>query len=318
MDTVVSHGTDQLTVFGLIDTADESGRPTQRRLGVSRETNGEFRFKVDGVTAATTSALADVLPLVIINSDSFALLEGSPQGRRRYLDWGVFHTLPLSRESWRQYQRAHQQRNALLRQPRVDGRQLALWDQHLATAGEELTRYRRRHLDELQSVIERTLEQLAPEIGDLKIVFHGGWDAQQPLVDALGAHREKDIMHGGTQVGPHRADLRIRLGRRPASEALSRGQTKMLVAAMLMAQGIFYREQRGGTCVTLVDDLPAELDAQHRRAVVELVSGVGQAFVTGTDAEHLLAACGDGHGDRPPKLFHVEQGWIKALDSSQP
>ena len=310
MEAVVTHGADQCTVFGLIDTRHARSQQGQTRVGVSRETNGGFHFKLDGATATTASALADILPLVLINSDSLALLEGSPQDRRRYLDWGVFHTQPASREMWRQYQRAHQQRNALLRQEQVDRRQLTLWDEHLALVGEEVARYRRGYVQEVQPVIERVLSEITSGMGDLKLLFHAGWDVQKPLGEALRASREKDIMCGSTQVGSHRADLRVRLGRHAASEALSRGETKILTIAMLMAQGIHYRERRGGACVSLVDDLPAELDAEHRSRVARLLSKTGQAFVTGTEPDDLLAAWADGPGDVPTKLFHVEHGRI--------
>lgn len=316
IEAVVSYGADHCTVFGMIEATDERGRLTQKRLGVSRETSGGFHFKIDGATATTTSALADVLPLVLINSDSFALLEGSPQGRRRYLDWGVFHTIPASRELWRQHLRAHLQRNTLLRQGRVDRHQLALWDERLAIAGEAVTQYRRGYVEEIQPVIERVLSEITPDLGELRLGFYPGWDAERPLVEALRAHREKDIMHGTTQVGPHRADLRVRLGRRVAADALSRGQTKMVVIAMLMAQGIHYRERCGSACVSLLDDLPAELDPEHRQRVAKLVSNTGQAFVTGTDASHLLAAWADSSAAAELKLFHVEQG--RLTDRSSP
>lgn len=315
IEAVVSYGADRCTVFGVIDVTDARGGLTQRRLGVSRETRGGFHFKVDGTTASAASALADILPLVLINADSFALLEGSPQGRRRYLDWGVFHTVPASRELWRQHQRAHQQRNTLLRQPRIDRQQLTLWDERLAAAGEAVTRYRRDYALEIQPIIERVLSEITPNLGELRLGFYPGWDAERSLVDALGAHREKDIMQGSTQVGPHRADLRVRLDRRVAAEALSRGQTKMLVVAMLMAQGIHYQERCGNGCVSLLDDLPAELDPEHRRRVARLVSNTGQAFVTGTDASHLLAAWADSPAAEL-KLFHVEQG--RLTDRSSP
>jgi DNA replication and repair protein RecF len=316
IDAVVSYDADHCTVFGLIDATDERGGVIQRRLGVSRETRGGFHFKVNGATATTASALADVLPLILINSDSFTLLEGSPQGRRRYLDWGVFHTIPASRELWRQHLRAHQQRNTLLRQARVDQQLLSLWDERLAVAGEAVTRYRRGYVEEIRPIIERVLSEITPALGELRLGFYPGWDAERPLVEALRTHREKDIMQGSTQVGPHRADLRVRLDRRVATDALSRGQTKMLVIAMLMAQGIHYREQCGSACVSLLDDLPAELDSEHRRRVARLVSSTGQAFVTGTDASHLLAAWADSPAEAQLKLFHVEQGRI--IDRSSP
>ncbi|MBK9426126.1 MAG: DNA replication/repair protein RecF [Gammaproteobacteria bacterium] len=314
INAVVAYSADHCTVFGLIDVTDGRGNQTQRRLGVSRETGGGFHFKVDGTTVTAASALADILPLVLINSDSFALLEGSPQGRRRYLDWGVFHTVPASRELWRQHQRAHQQRNTLLRQSRIDRQQLTLWDERLAAAGEAVTRYRRDYALEIHPIIERVLSEITPDLGELRLGFHPGWDAERSLAEALGAHREKDIMQGSTQVGPHRADLRVRLDRRVAAEALSRGQTKMLVIAMLMAQGIHYQERCGNACVSLLDDLPAELDPEHRRRVARLVSSTGQAFVTGTDASLLLAAWADSPAEL--KLFHVEQG--RLADRSSP
>lgn len=318
IETVVSYGADHCTVFGVIDATDGRGGAMQRRLGVSRETSGGFHFRIDGAPATTTSALADVLPLVLINSDSFALLEGPPQGRRRYLDWGVFHTVPASREIWRQHQRAHQQRNTLLRQSRVDTQQLALWDERLAIAGEAVTNYRRDYVEQIRPIIERVLSEMTFGLGELKLGFYPGWDAERPLVEGLRAHREKDIMHGSTQVGAHRADLRVRIGRRVAAEALSRGQAKLLVMAMLMAQGIHYKERCGSACVSLLDDLPAELDSEHRRRVARLVSSTGQAFVTGTDADYLLAAWADSSVASELKLFHVEQGRLTDRSSPEP
>ncbi|MFZ5653854.1 MAG: DNA replication/repair protein RecF [Pseudomonadota bacterium] len=312
IEALVTFGAVRCTVYGELEGA--AGEPDARgprHIGVSRETAGGFCYRVDGEAVSAASVLADALPLVLINSNSFSLLDGSPKDRRRFLDWGVFHTSPGARPLWRQQHRALQQRNALLRDLRLDRRQLALWDAHFATAAEDMATLRSDYVAQLSPIAARLLSALAPGLGELKLGFHPGWDRSRPLVEILKGSRDRDIMQGGTQFGPHRADLKIKLNGRPAAEVLSRGQAKMLAVALLLAQGAHFRQSVGRPCVNLVDDLPAELDQDHRRGVARLIAeNGGQCFVTGTDADQLLDAWKGAELSVAMKMFHVEQGLL--------
>ena len=73
----------------------------------------EARFA--GRPVGSLAELATVLPVQVIDPEVHRLVEGGPQERRRYLDWGVFHVEPNFLEHWRRYQRALRQRNAALR-----------------------------------------------------------------------------------------------------------------------------------------------------------------------------------------------------------
>jgi DNA replication and repair protein RecF len=316
LDTMVSRGATSCSVYGELVIDGPGDTEVIRRLGVSRETGGGFCYRLDGATVNAASTLADTLPLLLINSDSLGLLGGSPKTRRHFLDWGLFHTLPEARQLWRQHLRAHQQRNALLRRGiGVDRRELDLWDRKFAETGELITVMRCGYAGEIAPVAARFTEALSPGLGNLELGFQAGWDRDQSLADALKLHRDRDIMLRATQSGPHRADLKIRLNGRLATESLSRGQSKVFALALLLAQGAHFLQRRGCSCLNLIDDLPAELDQWHRRRVAQLMAEIGgQSFVTGTDVAQMGADWMNVSAAPAVKMFHVEQGrFIESL-----
>ena len=120
---------------------------------------------------------------------------------------------------------------------------------------------------------------------------------------------QRDIQTGYTHSGPQRADLRVKLGKVNAVDILSRGQLKLVVCALKLAQGFLYSEITGKNCIFLVDDLPSELDSPHRRALCRLFQEMGcQTFIT--CVEHTaLENCWLPEAE--VKVFHVKQGQIE-------
>ena len=124
---------------------------------------------------------------------------------------------------------------------------------------------------------------------------------------------EKDRSRGFTQSGPHRADIRVRIHGLSAADVLSRGQQKLVVAAMKLAQGRLFKATQGGECVFLIDDLPAELDRQHRRQLCRLLAEMRcQVLLSCVDAGEL-SGCWDELGRDELRLFHVEHGALRTL-----
>jgi recombinational DNA repair ATPase RecF len=75
-------------------------------LGHISRPPGEFQIRIDGQNARSAAQLAEILPLQLINPDSFRLLEGAPKIRRQFLDWGVFHVEPRFMATWQRLQKA--------------------------------------------------------------------------------------------------------------------------------------------------------------------------------------------------------------------
>ena len=149
---------------------------------------------------------------------------------------------------------------------------------------------------------------------DLSVQYKRGWPEESSLDEWLATNRELDVKYGSTQAGPHRADLEVKIGRRKATESLSRGQEKLLVCALKVAQGELLSAAVGRRCLYLVDDLPAELDSQNRQRVMKHLLTLGsQLFVTSVEAEAIdLNAFHDAEITR----FHVERGTISTQRAS--
>ncbi|MGM0857545.1 MAG: DNA replication/repair protein RecF [Pseudomonadota bacterium] len=273
-------------------------------LGVCRSrSSSELELRVKGDKNARLADLVEAMPLQLINPDAFRLLEGSPSGRREFLDWGVFHVKHRFLEIWKRTRRALKHRNALLRHGRIEPKELAVWEQELATWGEQMDTLRRAWFAEFLPVFEETLDRLLPLPG-MTLHYARGWDKKRSLADVLEGSRATDQQMGFTQQGPQRADLRIKLNKQSAIEVLSRGQQKLVVSALKLAQGRLLESTSERHCIYLIDDLPAELDARHRSQFCQLLEDMQcQVFITSVEPEALRQAW---QTHTSVNMFHVK------------
>ncbi|SHE48445.1 DNA replication/repair protein RecF [Thermomonas hydrothermalis] len=300
-DGLVRQGQPALSVFVEWERADGGCH----RAGL-RHSGQDWQARLDGRDVQQLGELCQALAVVTFEPGSHALVEGGGEMRRRYLDWSVFHVEHEFLPVWRRYARALKQRNILLRY-RHGLEQLDAWEQELAQAGTAITQMRSACLAELKSQLDHLVPRLLPAAGGIDIELYPGWRQQtQSLEDALLLARERDLALGHTSVGPHRADLRIRLCDLPGREGLSRGQTKQLALALLLAQAAHLARVRGDWPILQLDDLGSELDRAHQQRVLDLLQTYdAQVLVTGTELP--AGWCGSLPA---AAVFHVEQGQI--------
>ena len=273
-------------------------------VGIARSTAG-LEARIGGTTAQGLAQLAELLPAQLFDSGAHELVEGGPRHRRQFLDWGVFHVEPGFLEAWRRYQRALKQRNTLLRQGATDAL-VRSWEPELATAGLALHDSRLGYLGRLEPVALGWATRLLAG-AELNFRYLQGWPEGKALEAALADSRPRDRETGVTQTGPHRADVRIEWDGVPAQQRVSRGQQKVLAGALLLAQAAFVHDATRRRCLLLLDDLAAELDAEHLARFLDLVQESGaQVFLTSVDPARFPVW---------PEAwtFHVEQGEIRRV-----
>jgi DNA replication and repair protein RecF len=296
LEHLIRHATERFVVFGEVNTSVRSRVP----LGVEGTSAG-VRARIGGDRPTTLAQLALLLPVQIIDPEVHRLIEEGPSRRRRFLDWGVFHVEPAFVGHWQRYQQTLKQRNAALksRQPRAV---VSAWDAELARSGEALTAARARYvaaLDEQARIIGRNLLGM-----DVALGYRSGWTKESTLAEALAQALSHDQEAGVTQVGPHRAELSIRLDAAAVKDRISRGQQKLLAAALLIAQLKLFPENSTVRPTLLLDDPAAELDdARLAGLIVEVASQQVQLVVTTLHSE--FAAFG-----KPGRRFSVSQGQV--------
>ncbi|KUJ72346.1 DNA replication/repair protein RecF [Thiomicrospira sp. WB1] len=289
---------------------------TQRhRLGLSRQQDGQVRVRINGDTIRTQAEMAATLPIQLLTPESHRLLEEGPKARRHYLDWGCFHAQTDFMQHWRLYQRALKQRNRALRQ-QLPADQVQLWDAQLLAANDRLHSLRHDYIHALTPFLETYCQALMPELSaPPQVSFRPGWPQAQPdFGQALQSHLEKDRKQGFTQYGAHRADMRFRFDKMDAQMALSRGQQKLFVCALLLAQAALYEKLSGQTVIMLIDDLPAELDAHHRQTLLTLLQELGIQSLLTTTSLNLIPETARDQTDY--QAWCIENGQLHPLSES--
>ena len=274
-------------------------------LGIERHQNGSSKIRINGEDSSSGAALAEALPLQLIDSSSHNLLTGGPKPRRQFMDWGVFHVEHAFLSLWQNYYRALKQRNTAIKQ-HMPLSQIKLWDETLSQAGVEIDRYRQDYLAQLIPIFLDTWQTLMG-IADISIRYTRGWTENKSLIECLQESASRDLQLGYTYFGIHRSDLFLSSHKTPVQDILSRGQQKLLVYALKLSQGKLLQQQTGKTCIYLIDDLSTELDQDKRQRAASVLATLGaQVFATGVfehDLSHITSL-------QKSKLFHVEQGII--------
>ena len=271
---------------------------------------GEVRISVRAFDPANQLPPCAALAVVTFEPGSHALVSGSGEWRRRFVDWGLFHVEHEFLPQWRRYARALKQRNALLKANAAPAA-LDAWDAELAEAGEPITSHRQRYLEHLQTWLLPLAERLAPSLGIGGLEFSPGWRRHElSLADALLLARERDRAVGHTSVGPHRADWSVQFASGLGREALSRGQAKLTALIALLAQAQDHADETGDWPLLALDDLASELDGQHQRRVTGWLGEIpAQVFITATEVPAAMDAF-----DGPRTVFHVEHGQLLRRD----
>jgi len=307
--SVITYGERAASVFGHVRDDPTGEAPGGRvALGVTKSVQGDTRLRVNGIWERNASALASALPVQLINPESLEIVVGGPAIRRRFVDWAVFHVEPRFHPAWHEYRRCLRQRNALLRSGSSDDGLFAVWETALAEAADTVDACRRGFVQRLATTLPGWLSRLT-DLPAPMMRWQAGWRGERPLQEVLREQRAADQEHGHTRSGPHRGDLFLGYDGRPAKDRLSRGEQKLLACALLIAQGADLLEQAGRRCVYLVDDVAAELDADHRRRMGLTLQSL-KAQVLATAADPALIRDGFG-GPSALQAFHVEHGCVR-------
>lgn len=247
---------------------------------------------------------------VVFSPDDLTLVKGDPSDRRKFLDDLLILRSPRLAGVRADYDRVLKQRNSLLKTAGVargSSRDAAMstleiWDDNLARVGAEILGARLVLVDDLRPYLGKAYESVARgasrDDADLDYrasvdVTASAADLQQALLDAVAARRKEELDRGISLVGPHRDDLLLTLGdpqlRLPVKGYASHGESWSFALALRLASYDLLRAD-GDDPILVLDDVFAELDAERRQQLAELVAGAEQVLVTAAVAADVPAA----------------------------
>ena len=286
------------------------GRFTDYKAGLSKS-DKKLEIRIDGENVKRRSIIVSKTPISIVNANSFNLIIGSPEERRKYVDWCLFHVEPGYAENWLKFRHALKQRNQLLK-TRKDLSLLDYWNGYLVEPSLVLQELRVSICKKITVFLREEMSNLLADML-ITIAYKQGWDEDLSLLQSLENNRERDIRSGFTNAGIHRDNLTILADGKSAAEVLSRGQLKRLSLGLIVASLRLVSSESERPIILLIDDLHAEMDEVALQKVYqELLSINLQLFITNIDnriPEYLRG--------KDFKMFHVEHGKISVRKPSQ-
>ena len=301
---VIQNEKDNFSVFA--SCKDELGEAL--KLGFQRNRNDSFTCSINGEHSNKLSDLVSLVPLQLFTPQSTDLIIGSPSERRRFCDWGLFHVEHDFQMLSVQFSKFLKHRNALLKQQSdLSAPQNQYWEQCFLERAEALSIKRENYISKLTPIFEKYATTFLAEY-KVSLNYYKGWEKDASLAESLVKKREYDGKIGHTTSGPHKADIRLKINGVNAQELLSRGQLRMAVAALQMAQTELFNTLTNRKSIFLLDDVGAELDADKRELFIDgLLDMDTQVFVTAIESSQLEFI--QKYNEK--KMFHVEHGSVK-------
>jgi len=245
---------------------------TSPKAGHALTARGKKKLTVNGVSRQLYTYVGN-LKAVMFGPWDLSLVTESPSIRRRYLDFVLSLVDREYRRSILSYEKGIRQRNRVLERIReglATRSQLLFWDQLLIREGNLITQARERFI-EFVNTTSLPEEELKLEY-DRSVISEG----------RLEQYKEEEVMAATTLVGPHRDDtvFRSRKGRTGRASSTgwelskfgSRGEQRMAVLWVKLAELDYIEKETGERPVLLLDDIFSELDTEHHKIVLDTVS----------------------------------------------
>ena len=267
-------------------------------------------FKRDKKAYQRLSEHIGLIPIVLISPADAYLIEGSSEERRKLMDIVIAQLDRTYIEALNRYNKALQQRNALLkmedREP--DPELLTLWEEQMAREGEKIYAKRQEFVERIIPLFQEFYETISG--GHEQVSLNYTSHCQRgPLLEVIQRDRFKDRAVGYSLHGIHRDDLEIMIDGHAMRREGSQGQQKTFVIALKLAMHHLIKNE--DSCpILLLDDIFDKLDSQRVEQIVRLVASqqFGQIFITDTNREHIDQIL--KHGDFDYKLYEVKDGEI--------
>ena len=289
----------------------QSGVESEISCGLKRGDKKQFRK--DSKLYERLSDHIGTVPLVMVSPADNELIAGGSEERRRFMDVVISQYDKEYLASLIRYNRALQQRNALLRgEHEPDGDMMSLIEEMMADEALFINKSRKSFIDELVPIFTKFHNAITGGNENVSLSYRSHLNDGN-IIESLRSSRSDDRRIGYTSKGVHRDELVMQLGGYPLRREGSQGQNKTFLVSLKLAQYDFLRTKGGEMPLLLLDDIFDKLDSRRVEQIISLVAGdgFGQIFITDVNREHI-----DGileQIDGAYRLFEVENGCVNIL-----
>ncbi len=230
------------------------------------------KYLVNGVSKRMIDFVGN-FRAVLFWPEHLELVTDSPSLRRKYLDNVLVQVDREYRRNLLSYERGLRQRNRLLdliNEGKATRSQLLFWNQLLIKAGGYLTDKRAEYIHFVNECQMPNAE------------YQIEYDKSVISESRLEQYKDEEVAAKATLVGPHRDDMQFMMGDISLSSYGSRGEQRLAILWLKVAEVSFIQEKTGTRPMLLLDDIFSELDEEHKDLVFDVI-GKQQTIITSAD-----------------------------------
>ncbi len=268
-------------------------------IDIHLKKNTSKGIAINGVPIRKLSGLFGVVNVVCFSPEDLDIINDGPSARRRFINMEMCQLGSLYVRELISYNEALEQKNNLLKgiDHHPDWKDtLDIWDMQLARYGDEIIRYRRAYIDELNGVVRDIHSDLTGGREDIELVY-------EP--NNIRNMRDEELRRKTTLSGPHRDDLGIYADRIDLRRYGSQGQKRTAALSLKLAELELVRKKTGDQPVLLLDDVLSELDQGRQERLLESIRDT-QTIITCTGTEGYING-----GLKADRIYRVTEGTVE-------
>jgi DNA replication and repair protein RecF len=286
------------------------------KIGIRLNAKKDRTIRYNNSNVYSLSKITEIYPVQILTPESYHLIDSGPNERRKYLDWLLFHVENSYKNVWKQFNLSLKQRNRYLRSlngdiSNINYDEIMIWDKNLCLFANKIDVFRKNILKQTILELKKILNQMGlKDLDQINLYYHLGYAGE--LNDKLTTSLNRDIVNYSTSYGPHKADIKFKILGNNVKDILSRGQKKILINALILAQTVLLKKLSNKNSLFIIDDFSSELDENNQLRLIK--------FLKIQKNVQIIISCLNMHVLKPLikeykyiNMFHVKHGEIHKI-----
>lgn len=300
------HQQEEMTVEGVFER-----ELTEESVQIIVKKGSRKLVKLNGTEYPRISEHIGRFPLLMITPGDINLVHEGSEERRRLIDAFISQLDKNYLNGLMQYNRALEQRNAMLKQFALqsffDAHLLEGYNQTLAQSGTLIYETRSRFFQNFLPLFQKYYSQLSQSSEHAHIEYESGLHTRS-MAEILEQNLQVDLHAERTTQGIHKDELAFSLNDYPLKKFASQGQQKSFVIALKIALYEYLKNATDTKPLLLLDDILEKLDAQRLKVLLNLIAGpdFGQIFISDTNEEKLKSSFADLNMEA--SYYRIENG----------
>lgn len=209
--------------------------------------------------------------IISLSEEDLAIITGAPEYRRTFIDKAIALQDPSYVEILQNYKKILAQKNSLLKNQQAKSSLFELWTEKQDALDYQIRSIRTEHLKTLTLQAKKLYEM----IENTNIALSTNYQSSDKPNLITRWQREKGAER--TLWGSHKDDPEILLNDQPARFFASRGQQKLIITLLKLAQIQVLKTP----CILLLDDFLTDLDYKKAKTLLEIALQIDtQIFIS--------------------------------------